>query len=243
DFRKPCLKILKKKIAEEAAIAPRPGGATQLQRTISKESITSAGADSGDDFASDGSNSCDDLHSQISRRNKQIRRLEAKLTDYAEQVQSLQRMKEKLEVALEKHQDSSMRKLQEQLSDQVVSMKQQSISLVQKREEIDERKVFHQQEMAKINHMVLKKELLRKVGKDLRVTKASSHAELLNTRQWAEKLNEELRGLQEENSQLLTTVYAITAIVFRFGKEIILAFWLERSAIGFIKWGLGGMGV
>uniref|UniRef100_A0A8C5QSP8 Golgin subfamily A member 1 n=1 Tax=Leptobrachium leishanense TaxID=445787 RepID=A0A8C5QSP8_9ANUR len=185
-------KNLKKKIAEEAAIAPRPGGATRLQRTISKESITSGGADSGDDFASDGSSSRDDLPSQISRRNEQIRRLEAKLTDYAEQIRNLQRMKEKLEVALEKHQDSSMRKLQEQneayhanrakmaeelvsalekkdqewmakladleeekrqLSDQVISMKKQSISLFQKREDIDELEVFQQQEMAKIKHM------------------------------------------------------------------------------------------
>ncbi|KAM4696575.1 golgin subfamily A member 1 [Rhinophrynus dorsalis] len=105
---------LKKKIAEEAAIAPRPGGATRIPRTISKESITSAGADSGDDFASDCSSSREDLSSQISRKNEQIRRLEAKLSDYAEQARNLQRMKDKLEVALENHQDSSMRKLQEQ---------------------------------------------------------------------------------------------------------------------------------
>uniref|UniRef100_A0A8C5QRT0 Golgin subfamily A member 1 n=1 Tax=Leptobrachium leishanense TaxID=445787 RepID=A0A8C5QRT0_9ANUR len=236
-------KNLKKKIAEEAAIAPRPGGATRLQRTISKESITSGGADSGDDFASDGSSSRDDLPSQISRRNEQIRRLEAKLTDYAEQIRNLQRMKEKLEVALEKHQDSSMRKLQEQneayhanrakmaeelvsalekkdqekrqLSDQVISMKKQSISLFQKREDIDELEVFQQQEMAKIKHMLLKKEeLLSKIEKDLELHKKESelsHAELLNTRQWAEKLNEELRGLQEENSQLLQQRTELTA--------------------------------
>jgi len=43
---------LKKKIAEEAAIAPRPGGAARIPRSISKESITSVGADSGDDFVS-----------------------------------------------------------------------------------------------------------------------------------------------------------------------------------------------
>lgn len=41
---------LKKKIAEEAAIAPRSG--VRIPRTISKESITSVGADSGDDFVS-----------------------------------------------------------------------------------------------------------------------------------------------------------------------------------------------
>lgn len=41
---------LKKKIAEEAATAPRSG--VRIPRTISKESITSMGADSGDDFVS-----------------------------------------------------------------------------------------------------------------------------------------------------------------------------------------------
>ncbi|XP_030063251.1 golgin subfamily A member 1 isoform X2 [Microcaecilia unicolor] len=105
---------LKKKIAEEAAIAPRPGGATRIPRSVSKESITSAGADSGDDFASDGSSSREDLSSQLFRRNEQIRKLEARLSDYAEQVRNLKKTKEKLEIALEKHQDSSMRKLQEQ---------------------------------------------------------------------------------------------------------------------------------
>lgn len=105
---------LKKKIAEEAAITPRPGGAARIPRSVSKESITSAGADSGDDFASDGSSSRDDLPSQISRRNNQIRRLEAKLSDYAEQVRNLQKTKEKLEITLEKHQDSTVQKFQEQ---------------------------------------------------------------------------------------------------------------------------------
>lgn len=41
---------LKKKIAEEAATAPRTG--VRMPRSISKESITSVGADSGDDFVS-----------------------------------------------------------------------------------------------------------------------------------------------------------------------------------------------
>lgn len=41
---------LKKKIAEEAATAPRSN--VRIPRTISKESITSVGADSGDDFVS-----------------------------------------------------------------------------------------------------------------------------------------------------------------------------------------------
>lgn len=41
---------LKKKIAEEAATTPRSG--VRIPRTISKESIASMGADSGDDFVS-----------------------------------------------------------------------------------------------------------------------------------------------------------------------------------------------
>ncbi|XP_053329628.1 golgin subfamily A member 1 isoform X2 [Spea bombifrons] len=236
---------LKKKIAEEAAVAPRPGGAARIPRTISKESITSAGADSGDDFASDGSSSREDLSSQISRRNDQIRRLEAKLSDYAEQVRALQRMKDKLEVALEKHQDSSMRKLQEQnevyqasrakmaeelalalekkdqewmekladleeekkqLSDQVITMKKQSISLFQKREDLDELEVFQQQEMAKIKHMLLQKEeLLSKTEKDLESQKEEaqkSQAELQDLRQLLQKLKDDAEKLRDENSQL-----------------------------------------
>ncbi|XP_064147510.1 golgin subfamily A member 1 isoform X5 [Loxodonta africana] len=105
---------LKKKIAEESAVAQRPGGATRIPRSVSKESVASMGADSGDDFASDGSSSREDLSSQLLRRNEQIRKLEARLSDYAEQVRNLQKIKEKLEIALEKHQDSSMRKFQEQ---------------------------------------------------------------------------------------------------------------------------------
>lgn len=105
---------LKKKIAEETAVAQRPGGATRIPRSVSKESVASMGADSGDDFASDGSSSREDLSLQLLRRNEQIRKLEAKLSDYAEQVRNLQKIKEKLEIALEKHQDSSMRRFQEQ---------------------------------------------------------------------------------------------------------------------------------
>ncbi|XP_075691611.1 golgin subfamily A member 1 isoform X1 [Rhinoderma darwinii] len=236
---------LKKKLAEEAAIAPRPGGAARIPRTISRESITSVGADSGDDFASDGSSSRDDLPSQISRRNEQIRRLEAKLSDYAEQVRNLQRMKEKLELALEKHQDSSMRKFQDQnemyqtsrakmaeeyslslekkdqewlvklenleeekkkLTDRVEVMKKQSMSLFQKREDLDELEVFQQQEIAKIKHMLLKKELLLSKAEqdlDLKGREAeSSQAELQDSQRLSVKLNEDLQLLQEENSKL-----------------------------------------
>ncbi|NXL42151.1 GOGA1 protein, partial [Podilymbus podiceps] len=187
---------LKKKIAEEAAISPRPGGAARIPRSVSKESITSVGADSGDDFASDGSSSREDLSSQLFRRNEQIRKLEVKLSDYADQIRNLQKIKEKLENALEKHQDSSMRKFQEQneahqasrakmaegmalalekkdqvtaqllvsveekkmLETQLQEMREQSLNLFQKRDEIDELEGFQQQEIAKVKHMLLKKE-------------------------------------------------------------------------------------
>jgi golgin subfamily A protein 1 len=43
---------LKKKIAEETAVAQRPGGTTRIPRSVSKESVASMGADSGDDFVS-----------------------------------------------------------------------------------------------------------------------------------------------------------------------------------------------
>lgn len=43
---------LKKKIAEETAVAQRPGGAARIPRSVSKESVASVGADSGDDFVS-----------------------------------------------------------------------------------------------------------------------------------------------------------------------------------------------
>uniref|UniRef100_A0A4W6G4L8 Golgin subfamily A member 1 n=1 Tax=Lates calcarifer TaxID=8187 RepID=A0A4W6G4L8_LATCA len=186
---------LKKKIAEEAATAPR--GGVRIPRTISKESITSVGADSGDDFASDGSSSRDDLPAQLLRRNDQIRKLEAKLSDYAEQLRIMQKTKDKLEIALEKHQDSSIKKLQEQneshqanrakmaegmalalekkdqewmekmadvekekaaLSARLEEMMEQSLALFQKRDDLDELEGFQQQELAKVKHMLLRKE-------------------------------------------------------------------------------------
>uniref|UniRef100_UPI003AB0143A golgin subfamily A member 1 n=1 Tax=Centroberyx gerrardi TaxID=166262 RepID=UPI003AB0143A len=186
---------LKKKIAEEAATAPRTS--VRIPRSISKESITSVGADSGDDFASDGSSSRDDLSAQILRRNDQIRKLEAKLSDYAEQLRLMQKTKDKLEIALEKHQDSSMRKLQDQneshqanrakmaegmtlalekkdqewlekmdvvekekaaMSAQLEDMMEQSLTLFQRRDDRDELEGFQQQELAKVKHMLLRKE-------------------------------------------------------------------------------------
>uniref|UniRef100_A0A669B6W0 Golgin subfamily A member 1 n=1 Tax=Oreochromis niloticus TaxID=8128 RepID=A0A669B6W0_ORENI len=206
---------LKKKIAEEAATAPRSG--VRIPRTISKESITSVGADSGDDFASDGSSSRDDLPAQLLRRNDQIRRLEAKLSDYAEQLRIMQKTKEKLEIALERHQDSSIKKLQEQndshqasrakmaegmalalekkdqewmekmansekekaaLSARLEEMMEQSLALFQKRDDLDELEGFQQQELAKVKHMLLRKEeLLSQRERELQQKEADIQSE------------------------------------------------------------------
>ncbi|NWH28264.1 GOGA1 protein, partial [Grus americana] len=229
---------LKKKIAEEAAIAPRPGGAARIPRSVSKESITSAGADSGDDFASDGSSSREDLSSQLFRRNEQIRKLEVKLSDYADQIRNLQKIKEKLENALEKHQDSSMRKFQEQneahqasrakmaegmalalekkdqewmeklgqiekekkmLETQLQEMREQSLNLFQKRDEIDELEGFQQQEIAKVKHMLLKKEeSLSKTAQELE----ACTRELTHTREVLQDASDESSGLRKDLQEL-----------------------------------------
>ncbi|XP_029768594.1 golgin subfamily A member 1 isoform X2 [Terrapene carolina triunguis] len=221
---------LKKKIAEEAAIAPRPGGAARIPRSVSKESITSVGADSGDDFASDGSSSREDLSSQLLRRNEQIRKLEAKLSDYAEQVRNLQKIKEKLEIALEKHQDSSMKKFQEQneayqanrakmaegmalalekkdqekemLSAQLQEMREQSLNLFQKRDEIDELEGFQQQELAKVKHM---EESLSRAEQELEAcSRELTHAkkELQVTSNLSSLLSSEVEELRQQHSEL-----------------------------------------
>ncbi|KAG8447651.1 hypothetical protein GDO86_014962 [Hymenochirus boettgeri] len=254
---------LKKKIAEEAAVTPRSGGGVRIPRTVSRESITSAGADSGDDFASDGSSSREDLSSQISRKNEQIRRLEAKLMDYAEQVRNLQKMKDKLEVALEKHQDSSMRKLQEQnemyqasrakmaeelalalerkdqewmvkladleeekkkLSDQVISMTKQNMSLFKKREDLDELEGFQQQELAKIKHMLLQKEeSLSKMEEELEFKRKDlkvSRVELQESNHLVSKLGADVQRLQEENNLLAQKRLELVKAQEEAGKKI-----------------------
>ncbi|NWY27952.1 GOGA1 protein, partial [Pheucticus melanocephalus] len=247
---------LKKKIAEEAAVAPRPGGNARMPRSVSKESITSVGADSGDDFASDGSSSREDLSSQLLRRNEQIRKLEVKLSDYADQIRNLQKIKEKLENALEKHQDSSMRKFQEQneahqasrakmaegmalalekkdkewmeklaqvekvinlgcfsqgvkkkmLQTQLQEMREQSLNLFQKRDEIDELEGFQQQEIAKVKHMLLKKEeSLSRAEQELEARAqelGQAGAELQEARAEISGLSRDLQDLQQQLLQL-----------------------------------------
>nr|XP_055191649.1 golgin subfamily A member 1 isoform X2 [Nyctereutes procyonoides] len=236
---------LKKKIAEETAVSQRPGGATRIPRSVSKESVASMGADSGDDFASDGSSSREDLSSQLLRRNEQIRKLEARLSDYAEQVRNLQKIKEKLEIALEKHQDSSMRKFQEQnetfqanrakmaeglalalarkdqewsekmdqlekekrlLTAQLQEVKNQSLNLFQRRDEMDELEGFQQQELSKVKHMLLKKEeTLGKMEQELEArTRELSHTreELMTSSQMLSDLSQKLEELQRHCSAL-----------------------------------------
>ncbi|NXD24510.1 GOGA1 protein, partial [Spelaeornis formosus] len=236
---------LKKKLAEEAAVAAKPGGVARIPRSVSKESITSVGADSGDDFASDGSSSREDLSSQLFRRNEQIRKLEVKLSDYADQIRNLQRIKEKLENALEKHQDSSMRKLQEQneahqasqakmaegmalalgkkdkewmeklgqvekekklLQAQLQEMREQSLNLFQKRDEIDELEGFQQQEIAKVKHMLLKKEeSLSRVEQELEARAQDlthAQAELQEARNESLGLRKDLQDLQQQFLEL-----------------------------------------
>ncbi|NXO93076.1 GOGA1 protein, partial [Certhia brachydactyla] len=236
---------LKKKIAEEAAVAPRAAGAARIPRSVSKESITSAGADSGDDFASDGSSSREDLSSQLFRRNEQIRKLEVKLSDYADQIRNLQKIKEKLENALEKHQDSSMRKFQEQneahqasrakmaegmalalekkdkewmeklgqvekekkmIQTQLQEMREQSLNLFQKRDEIDELEGFQQQEIAKVKHMLLKKEeSLSRAEQELEArAQELTHArtELQQARSESSGLRKDLQDLQQQFLEL-----------------------------------------
>ncbi|XP_068771504.1 golgin subfamily A member 1 isoform X2 [Struthio camelus] len=232
---------LKKKIAEEAGIAPRPGGAARIPRSVSKESIASMGADSGDDFASDGSSSREDLSSQLLRRNEQIRKLEVKLSDYADQIRNLQKIKEKLENALEKHQDSSMRKFQEQneahqanrakmaegmalalekkdqewmeklgqvekekrmLETQLQEMREQSLNLFQKRDEIDELEGFQQQEMAKVKHM---EESLSKAEQELEAcTRELTHTKevLQDTSGVSSGLRKDLQELRQQFLEL-----------------------------------------
>ncbi|XP_062938173.1 golgin subfamily A member 1 [Cynocephalus volans] len=236
---------LKKKIAEETAVGQRPGGAARIPRSVSKESVVSMGADSGDDFASDGSSSREDLSSQLLRRNEQIRKLEARLSDYAEQVRNLQKIKEKLEIALEKHQDSSMRKFQEQnetfqanrakmaeglalalarkdqewsekmdhlekekrfLTAQLQEIKNQSLNLFQRRDEMDELEGFQQQELSKVKHLLLKKEeSLGKMEQELDArTRELSHTqeELMISSQMLSDLSQKLEELQRHCSAL-----------------------------------------
>ncbi|XP_040338235.1 golgin subfamily A member 1 isoform X2 [Herpailurus yagouaroundi] len=211
---------LKKKIAEETAVAQRPGGATRIPRSVSKESVASMGADSGDDFASDGSSSREDLSSQLLRRNEQIRKLEARLSasmrKFQEQNETFQanraKMAEGLALALaRKDQEWSekMDQLEKEkrfLTAQLQEMKNQSLNLFQRRDEMDELEGFQQQELSKVKHMLLKKEeSLGKMEKELEArTRELTHIqeELMASNQMSSDLSQKLEELQRRYSAL-----------------------------------------
>uniref|UniRef100_A0A7N5JF66 Golgin subfamily A member 1 n=1 Tax=Ailuropoda melanoleuca TaxID=9646 RepID=A0A7N5JF66_AILME len=211
---------LKKKIAEETAVAQRPGGATRIPRSVSKESVASMGADSGDDFASDGSSSREDLSSQLLRRNEQIRKLEARLSasmrKFQEQNETFQanraKMAEGLALALaRKDQEWSekMDQLEKEkrfLAAQLQEMKNQSLNLFQRRDEMDELEGFQQQELSKVKHMLLKKEeSLGKMEQELEArTRELNHTqeELMTSSQISSDLSQKLEELQRHCSAL-----------------------------------------
>uniref|UniRef100_A0A8C6WMZ2 Golgin subfamily A member 1 n=1 Tax=Neogobius melanostomus TaxID=47308 RepID=A0A8C6WMZ2_9GOBI len=201
---------LKKKIAEEAATAPRTG--VRIPRTISKESITSVGADSGDDFASDGSSSRDDLPAQLLRRNDQIRRLEAKLSASIKKLQdqnethvaSRAKMAEGMTLALEKKDQEWMEKLEAvemekaALSAQLNEMSEQSLALFQKRDDRDELEGFQQQELAKVKHMLLRKE--EKLGQRERELQLKE-SEVQSMKRGLSEARERLQRLEQEHEE------------------------------------------
>ncbi|XP_041530427.1 golgin subfamily A member 1 isoform X2 [Microtus oregoni] len=193
---------LKKKIAEETAVAQRPGGTNRIPRSVSKESVASMGADSGDDFASDGSSSREDLSSQLLRRNEQIRKLEARLSDYAEQVRNLQKIKEKLEIALEKHQDSSMRKFQEQnetfQANRAKMAEGLALALARKDQEWSEK-------MDQLEKLLRKEESLGKMEQELDARTRElnrTQEELVTSNQISSDLSQQLEELQRHCSTL-----------------------------------------
>ncbi|XP_074526216.1 golgin subfamily A member 1 isoform X4 [Halichoeres trimaculatus] len=190
---------LKKKIAEEAATAPRSG--VRIPRTISKESITSVGADSGDDFASDGSSSRDDLPAQLLRRNDQIRKLEAKLSVSIKRLQdqneshqaSRAKLTEGMALALEKKDQEKA-----SLSARLEVMKKQSLVLFQKRDDLDELEGFQQQELAKVKHMLLKKEEeLSRREQELQ----QKEAEVQSAKRGLSEAHGKLRSLQQQHEE------------------------------------------
>ncbi|KAJ4942038.1 hypothetical protein JOQ06_011908, partial [Pogonophryne albipinna] len=201
---------LKKKIAEEAATAPRSG--VRIPRTISKESITSVGADSGDDFASDGSSSRDDLPAQLLRRNYQIRKLEAKLSASIKKLQdqnethqtSRAKMAEGMALALEKKDEEWIEKMTDlekekaALSARLEEMMEQSLALFQKRDELEG---FQQQELAKVKHMLLKKEeQLSRKDQELQ----QKEAEVQSAKRGLSEVRGKLQTLEQQHAESCT---------------------------------------
>lgn len=183
---------LKKKIAEEAATAPKSG--VRIPRTISKESITSVGADSGDDFASDGSSSRDDLPAQLLRRNDQIRKLEAKLSDYAEQLRIMQKTKDKLEIALERHQDSSIKKLQDQNESHQASRAKMAEGMTLALEKKDQEWM---EKMASVEKLLRKEELLSQREQEIQ----QKEADVQSAKRGLSEARRKLQALEQQHEE------------------------------------------
>uniref|UniRef100_A0A8C2LYF0 Golgin subfamily A member 1 n=1 Tax=Cricetulus griseus TaxID=10029 RepID=A0A8C2LYF0_CRIGR len=252
---------LKKKIAEETAVAQRPGGSTRIPRSVSKESVTSVGADSGDDFASDGSSSREDLSSQLLRRNEQIRKLEARLSasmrKFQEQNETFQanraKMAEELALALARKDQEWSEKMDQLekdkrfLTTQLQEMKKQSLSLFQKRDEIDELEGFQQQEISKVKHMLLKKEeTLGKMEQELEARTRElnrTQEELVTSNQMSSDLNQRIEELQrhcstleeQRNRMMSSKAFAEHKIVVLEQKEQELQAFIQQLSIDLQK--------
>ncbi|MGH0141182.1 UNVERIFIED_CONTAM: hypothetical protein FKN15_072721 [Acipenser sinensis] len=178
---------LKKKIAEEAAIVPHSGAAGRIPRSVSKESITSVGADSGDDFVC--INTCIASMRKLQEQNEAYQASRAK-------------MSEGMELAL-KTKDQEKNALTLKLDE----MMEQSLNLFQKRDELDELEGFQQQELAKVKHMVMnfiqlisKEDILMQREKAL-----EKHVlDLKQTREELRQTSEKLASM-EENKQCFET--------------------------------------
>ncbi|XP_050931321.1 golgin subfamily A member 1 isoform X5 [Lates calcarifer] len=201
---------LKKKIAEEAATAPR--GGVRIPRTISKESITSVGADSGDDFASDGSSSRDDLPAQLLRRNDQIRKLEAKLSasikKLQEQNESHQanraKMAEGMALALEKKDQEWMEKMAdvEKLLRKEEQLSQRERELQQKEAEAQSAKRGLSEARGKLQVLQQQHEESCRLNSELEIERE----DLLLLREEADKKIGELEGRCQELQSVIQQV-------------------------------------
>lgn len=136
------------------------------------------------------------------RRNEQIRKLEARLSDYAEQVRNLQKIKEKLEIALEKHQDSSMRKFQEQnetfQANRAKMAEGLALALARKDQEWSEK-------MEQLEKLLKKEECLGKMEQELDARTRElnrTQEELVTSNQLSSDLSQRLQELQRHCSTL-----------------------------------------
>lgn len=152
------------------------------------------GADSGDDFASDGSSSRDDLPAQLLRRNDQIRRLEAKLSDYAEQLRIMQKTKDKLEIALERHQDLSIKKFQDQNETHQASRAKMAEGMTLALEKKDQEWI---EKMADVEKLLRKEEQLSQQERELQ----KKDAEVQSAKRELSKARGKLQLLEQQHEE------------------------------------------